>query len=150
MYEINDSLISPLLDKRSKKALEERVRNTRTSDDVIAGVLSFLTTETIPLNTNKIHTAVFKLKEKEPKLFEDFIFTSGDCYPYSELLERTIFRLQNADLISTVNPDFKQFIITKESKNHIKKSILPLFDKEEIMKLKALSQVFQEIITSGK
>ena len=117
---MNKSLIFTRLKKNEKKALSDRLQKTTAPDDVIAGILSFLTTENIPLNTGKIHTAVFELKKKEPEVFEDFVFTTEDCYPHSALLERVLFRLQNADLISTVNPDFKQFIVTKASKRHIK------------------------------
>lgn len=130
---------------RKQKILDE-IRNQKTPDDIVAVMLSFLKKENIPANFKTIHSSVAILREKHPHLLNRFTFSSTDIYPFSRLLERVFFRLQNSGMISTVNPDFKVCIISKESKNYIKKNILPIFSDDEINEIKKMSSEFEKII----
>jgi hypothetical protein len=150
MYKVNKELIFPGLTPKEKKTIIGKLRKTVTPDDVVAAVLSFLTVDRIPLNSSKIHSAFFKLKQEHSEMFRDFVFATNDYYPYSALLERVLFRLQNADLINTINPDFKECIIGKRSKTYIQKHILPLFDSEDRRKLKELGETFQRTILASR
>lgn len=143
---MNEKLIFQGLEEKKRKELVDQLKKSVMPDDVIAAIFSFLTVDKIPLDVRKIHSAVFKLKQENPEMFEDFIFSSTDYYPYSSLLERVLFRLQNADLINTVNPGFQKCIVSEESKEHIKKDILPLFRDEEKKKLQKMGEAFQKIV----
>lgn len=146
IYSVNKKLITKL--KTSELTTYARnVKSIKTPDDVVAGMFSFFARETIPLNVRKIHTAMYKLKKKFPEMLEEFSFSENDLYPFSRLLERVFFRLQNSSLISTVNPDFKECIVRKESKEYIHKNILPLFEKDEQTKLKRMGQDFERLVS---
>lgn len=146
MYKLNEKLVSSLK-KKEKEDLVEELKKTVTPDDVIAAILSFLTVEKIPLDVKKIHTAISELKKKHPKMFKQFVFSRKDYYPYSTLLERVLFRLQNSDLINTVNPDFKICIVSKKSKTFIKDNILTLFKDEDKKKLGEMGTFFQQYVS---
>jgi len=150
MYKMNKDLLFSGLNSKEKKAITGKLKSTVTPDDLIASMLSFLTVDRIPLNSNKIHSAVFRLKQKNPEMFKDFVFATKDYYPYSALLERVLFRLQNADLINTINPDFKECIIGKRSKRYIQSHILPLFGDEKKGKIKELGESFQRDILASR
>jgi hypothetical protein len=132
--------------KKTKYGLIKRILQHKTPDDVIAVMLSFLDLEQIPSSYRVIHTCVNRLKEEYPELLEEFVFSHGDFYPFSRLLERVLFRLQNSGLINTINPDFDVCVIPIESKKYIKDNILPLFSEEEQRKLKEMSVKFQELL----
>jgi len=109
-------------------------------------MFSFLKKNEIPLNVEGIHRAFCDLKEKYPDVLEEFVFSRNDIYPFSPLLERTLFRLQNSGLISTVNPDFKKCIISRKSKAYIRKNILPIFRDEEKRKFEKMGKSFERRI----
>lgn len=145
MYRSNEKLVFRLREEK-KEELIKQLKNTTTPDDVIASIFSFLTVNQIPLDIKRIHSAFFKLKQKYPDMFEQFVFSRKGYYPYSTLLERVLFRLQNSDLINTINPDFKICIISKESKKYIKKNILLLFKEEDRSKLAEMGKDFEEFV----
>ena len=147
MYVENSELRSIRMDGNKKKELLKRLIHTKTPDDKVAAMFSFLKKNEIPLDVENIHRAFCKLKEKYPEILEEFVFSRNDIYPFSPLLERTLFRLQNSGLISTVNPDFKRCIISDESKAYIRKSILPIFQDEEKRKLEKMGKTFEQRIT---
>jgi hypothetical protein len=121
-----------------------KIKKYITADDIIACILSFIKEEKIPLDSQKIHSTFYSLKKQFPDLLNEFSFSENDVYPYSKLLERVLFRLQNSDLISTINPEFRVCIITKESKQFIQERILPLFDESQQKKLKEMAKLFEQ------
>jgi len=147
MYRSNDKLILRLKEERREELIKQ-LKNVVTPDDIVASIFSFLTVDQIPLDVKKIHSAFYQLKQEWPKMFNQFVFSRKGYYPYSNLLERVLFRLQNSDLINTINPDFKRCIVSKESKSHIKKNILSLFGEEEIKELVKMGQVFENLVLS--
>lgn len=147
MYRVNEKLISPRLNPQKKEQMVSELRKSVVSDDVIAAIFSFVEAEQIPLDVKRIHSAIFKLKQRYPGMFKQFVFSRNDYYPYSVLLERVLFRLQNADLINTINPDFKICIISKESKDYIKKNVLPLFEQEDRKKLQKMGEDFEKAVS---
>lgn len=147
MYRSNDKLILRLKEERREELIKQ-LKNVVTPDDIVASIFSFLTVDQIPLDVKKIHSAFYQLKQEWPKMFNQFVFSRKGYYPYSNLLETVLFRLQNSDLINTINPDFKRCIVSKESKSHIKKNILPLFGEEEIKELAKMGQVFENLVLS--
>jgi len=148
MYRMNKDLALKKLTEKERAKLVNQLKNTVAPDDVVAAILSHLSKEEIPLNVHKIHSAVFKLKQKNPEMFEEFIFSTKDYYPYSYLLEQVLFRLQNADLINTLNLGFKKCIVSKESKAYIRKDVLPLFGNEDRKKLEKMGKTFEKAVLS--
>jgi|Deesub1362B_J571_1020462.scaffolds.fasta_scaffold03345_3 hypothetical protein len=146
MYEFITLPKKDRLGEEKKRNILKELRLRRTPDDVIAAMLSFLETEEIPADYEKIHSAINYLKNDYPELLGEFVFSKGDIYPFSKLLERVLFRLQNGGIISTVNPDFKRCIIPANSRNYIRRNILPLFSDEEKRKLKEMSKKFHSLI----
>lgn len=146
MFVENAALRPNKLSKERKKEFLQQLTCTKTSDDKVAVMLSFLKKKEIPLDTEKIYRSFYKLKEKYPKVFEEFVFSRNDVYPFSSLLSRILFRLQNAGIISTVNPDFKRCIISDESKTYIQKNILPIFQPREQEKLKEIAKMFEQLM----
>ena len=124
----------------------EHVKSVKTPDDVVAAMFSFFDGETIPLDVRKIHAAMYEVKKKFPEMLGEFSFSENDVYPFSRLLERVFFRLQNSSLISTVNPDFKECIIRSESKEYIEKNVLPLFEEDEKIKLEKMGKAFERLV----
>jgi hypothetical protein len=143
MYTRDEKLLFKGLEPQRKTELIEELKKSVASDDVIAGIFGSLTVDEIPLDVKRIHTAIYRLKQKYPEMLKQFVFTEKDYYPYSVLLERILFRLQNADIINTINPDFKVCIISESSKTYIKRDIISLFGEEEQNKLKQMSKAFQ-------
>lgn len=63
------------------------------------------------------------MKESYPDFFSDFVFSRGDIYPYSKELERILFRLQQSNILGTINPSFENYILKKESKKVVLKHL---------------------------
>jgi hypothetical protein len=144
MFVENVDLRSPKMSEDMKKELRRRLNCNKTSDDKVAAMLSFLEKKEIPLDTERLYRSFYKLKEKYPEFLKEFVFSRNDVYPFSSLLWRILFRLQNAGVISTVNPDFKRCIISDESKAYIRKNILPIFELAEQKKLEEMARIFEK------
>lgn len=147
VYRMKEELAFRGIKAERREKIIRGLKNITAPDDVVASILSFLSVEKIPLDVKRIHSIFSELKKKFPEFFEEFVFSENDYYPYSGLLERVLFRLQNADLINTVNPDFKVCIISNESKDHIKKNILTLFKGEDQEKLHQMGEIFEEALS---
>lgn len=139
-------ICTAIMQSSEKEEIVKRIRQCITPDDIIAAMFSFLDKEEFPSDIAKIHTALYNVKKQFPRLLEEFIFSENDVYPYSPLLERVLFRLQNSGLISTVNPEFKKCIISNESKKFIKKEILPLFDKDKQKEIFNMGKLFEKLL----
>ena len=146
IYSINKKLVTKL--KSSERTrYAKNVQSCTTPDDTVAVMFSYFRSENIPLDVRKIHSTLCELKKKYPEMLEEFSFSKNDVYPFSRLLERVFFRLQNSSLISTVNPDFKECIIKADSKEYIRKNVLPLFKKVNQVKLEKMGKEFEQLVT---
>jgi hypothetical protein len=144
MFAEKSELFSAKIDGKTKEKLFKELNCTKTSDDKVAVMLSFLDKEEIPLDTERIYQSFFKLKQKYPEFLKEFVFSRNDVYPFSSLLWRVLFRLQNAGVISTVNPDFKRCIISDKSKDYIRKNVLPIFSPAEQVILADMAKIFEK------
>ncbi len=115
-----------------------------TPDDTVAAMLFYLGVEEIPSSYREIHSSLYRVKIKYPKLLEEFVFTRNDEYPFSSLLERVIFRLCQADIIGVFGQDFDRIKIPRESKDYLEKNILPLFSEDERGVLKEMATLFRK------
>jgi hypothetical protein len=147
LYKTNESLVFKKLNIDDRKKIEEEIRRTVSPDDVIANIFSFLSVNEIPLDNKLLHTAIWNLKKKYPDYFKEFIFSEVDYYPFSSLFERILFRLQNSNLINTINPGFKRCIIEEGSKKYIRENISPLFGKKND-EIKKIAEDFEKMVVS--
>lgn len=127
-----------------KEVLKERIRQCVAPDDKIAVLFLQIKGEKFLLDIQKIHSAVKQLKGRFP-LFDEFVFTRNDVYPYSPLLEKVIFRLIQCDLIQYLS-DMKTGIISAESKKWIRENVFPLFERKEQKKLIEAGKLFVQLI----
>lgn len=94
-------------------------------DDVIAALLTFLPSR-FNNDTEKIHSKIAELQKKEEfkELLGDFEFLDYSRFPYSPLLGRVLNRLQEARLLSSLNPDYKMYVMEDVSKETIRADLL--------------------------
>lgn len=94
-------------------------------DDVIAALLSLLPTR-FNNDHKKIHSKIAELQKKEEfkELLGDFEFLDYSRFPYSPLLGRILNRLQEARLLSSLNPDYKMYVMNHVSKETIQADLL--------------------------
>jgi hypothetical protein len=116
--------------------------------DVIAALLTFMD-EKFNNDPRIIHTTIARLSKdaKYKDLLEDFEFLNYEPFPYSPLLGRTLNRLQEARLLSSINPSYKKYSISPESRRAITRQILnvKLADKKEQIK-----EISEELKTALK
>jgi hypothetical protein len=115
-------------------------------DDIIAVMFSFFEKDKIPLDVEKIHSTICIIKKKYPRMLKEFLFSENDVYPFSRLLEKVLFRLQNSGLIRPIAPDFKTAILDETSKKYIRNNILPLFKREEQKELAEMGKLFEQLL----
>lgn len=93
--------------------------------DVIAALLTFLP-DKFPNDPKKIHGTIKRLQRKPQykDLLGDFEFLDYYPYPYSPELGRILNRLQESRLLSSLNPEYEQYVVGSPSKQAIKANIL--------------------------
>jgi len=96
-----------------------------TPDDVVAALLTFLP-DKFSNDPSKIHKKIAELQKRNEykDLLEDFEFIDYYPYPYSPLLGRILNRLQESRLLSSLNPDYKEYVMERASKDAIRSNIL--------------------------
>lgn len=94
-------------------------------DDVIAAVLTFLP-GTFNNDPEKIHRTIKKLQEREEfrDLLGEFEFLDYSRFPYSPLLGRILNRLQESRLLSSLNPDYKMYVMERVPRDAIQSDLL--------------------------
>jgi len=120
--------------------MEEKSPKTFTPSDVIAALLTFLPSS-FSNDPAKIHTTIAQLQKKEEyrDLLEDFEFLDYDPYPYSPLLGRILNQLQEARLLSSLNPGYEKYVTTEPSIKAIKADILNKKLKDKKGKLEEIA-----------
>ena len=86
---------------------------------IVAGVLAFMEHETFSGSLKDIHTTFSQLKEENPELFGEFVFSTGQNFPYSKLLERVLSELMHSDVIEAsgkVNPGQMTYLVPENRK----------------------------------
>jgi len=147
MYQISQNLIPERRGGEERTKIELDIKSYTSSDDVIASMICFLDDEEIIADPRTIHISIEKLKGDYPDLLDDFIFSRGDIYPFSRLLERVLFRLQNSGVIQMINPNFDKYRIPQKSKESVKRIILIKFSEEDQEKLEEMSGKFKEYLS---
>ncbi|MEM3486357.1 MAG: hypothetical protein QXI12_12140 [Candidatus Methanomethyliaceae archaeon] len=123
--------------------LVKSLRQAVTPDDVVAAMISQLRRSEFPADPLKIHGAIYRLREEFPDLLGEFLFFKGNLYPFSELLERVLFRLKASLTLSTISPSFDKYLITDEVKKELRQRVLSRFPKETQEEIKLLAHRFE-------
>ena len=114
---------------RPDASVDKEGRAIHSPDDIVVGMLGNMEGSCFTTDHRKIHTAMFSLREKYPLLLRQFVFTDGDVYPRSPLLERVFERLGLSRFLVTVGSDFDPYIL--RNKKRIEAEILPEFTEKE-------------------
>lgn len=65
-----------------------------------------------------IQEVFFEIQKQCPALFPDLIFDESGITPYSEELEQILYQLEIGEILSTGNPDFKEYQV--KNQNYLK------------------------------
>lgn len=115
-------------------------------DDVIMGILSGLSDNSISKDPGVFHQAIYDLKKKSDysELLKEFNFDTSGLTPYSDLLDRVLFRLETANILGTLNPRYAMYELQKEQlKQRFEK-----FPSNKKTLLRQMSKDFTSLINS--
>ncbi len=129
--------------------LVQELRQTITPDDVVGAMLSQVTLPELPTDSLKIHGAIQRLRNEFPDLLSDFVFFQGNLYPFSDLLERVLFRLESSSILGTVNPAYEIYNLTKETKEELARRVFSRFSADQQARLKELAGRFEAEVGGG-
>ena len=116
--------------------------------NVIASLLVFMP-EKFNNDPQIIHTTIARLKQdtRYKDLLEEFDFLNYDPYPYSPLLGRTLNRLQESRLLSSLNPSYEKYVVTEESKTAIRDQILNVKLADQTEKLREMASELEKALS---
>ena len=82
-------------------------------DDLVKSIILSTDKESIPKDPSIIHQAFYQLKQKGEykEILKDFIFDLSCLTPFSELLDRVLFRLEISCILKTPNPSYEKYTI---------------------------------------
>lgn len=107
-------------------------------DDVIIRMLCEMKGNYLPKDPAIIHNAIFQLK-RDPEfseLLKQFSFDEAGMNPYSELLDRVLFRLEASTLLGTLNPMYEKYELSSESKEQLLSKVSNKFkNNEEVLRM---------------
>lgn len=113
-----------------------------TSSDVLQAILAGLTSERISRDSIVFQETVYNLSKNHP-ILKRFRFNTSGIHPYSEELERVIYRLECSHALGALNPSYTCYQIDK-----IKLSeSLKKFSDDEISEIQEISRKLEECIT---
>ena len=79
-------------------------------------------------------------KDEYKDLLREFEFLDYYNYPYSPLLGRTLNRLQESRLLSSLNPSYEKYVVKDESADAIRAGILERKLSGQKRKLKRIAE----------
>jgi hypothetical protein len=100
-----------LFGMKSILELRNEVQNGITKDDVVEAIIYKSKQTKIPKNDSFLQQAFYCLKKETPELFSDFIFDESGVTPFSDELDSVLFRLEASTVLSTLNPNYKNYTI---------------------------------------
>ncbi|MBC7076645.1 MAG: hypothetical protein H5T98_11410 [Syntrophomonadaceae bacterium] len=126
--------------------LKLRIEHNISPDDVIMGILSGLDEDTISKDPGIFHQAIYELKKKDAynELLQEFEFDISGLAPFSDLLDRVLFRLETSNILGTLNPRYAMYELQKEQ---LKQGFNKFSDEQKELLLK-MSQEFASLVNS--
>lgn len=116
------------------ECLKKQFEETLTPDELIMAIFSKVEEKNIKKDPAMIHQAIFELKKRDEnlnKLLEDFIFDKSGITPFSELLDRVLFRLETSCIFGTMNPRYAVYEIKKDLLNETYEKMKP--EKKQVI-----------------
>lgn len=115
-------------------------------DDIVKAILFKTSETTIPKDPSIIHKVFFQLKETREyhDLLNEFSFDLSGLSPFSELLDRVLFRLEISCILKTPNPSYEKYTINSSDKTFEKS--FNKFGEEEKKIISEISQTFSSLI----
>lgn len=95
----------------------------------------------------KLHRAIFKMKTEEGGIFEEFTFSDTGTFPYSDLLERVFQRLITSRILTALNPDYPELILSPESVEYIEDDVYNRLSPTTIQKINSSGENFAHLIS---
>ncbi len=149
MYVFANELKSKKLTPSQREKIISSIREYRSTDDVIAYVFAKTKPTEVTADDERLHSAFCQLKKEHPRLLEGVIFTSGDIFPYSHELQRSIFNLQSSGLMEAPNPVYESYKMSNESKRLLLKRLLPVFSTSEKAELDQMTERFRQLLSKS-
>lgn len=87
---------------------------------VVAYLLARVPATVLQGKQAKVHRAFYEVAERHPCLLAGLAFSQHSSNPHSKVLERILFRLAGAGLISNLNPTFKEMTMRDDAKQEIR------------------------------
>ena len=117
-----------------------------TPHETVLGVLASSNLEDFNADQAIIHSAFAELKEMFPLLFHAFIFSQGNNYPYSRLLEETFFELGQSSVLrmKVELPSKGKYTISAKMKADILRNLKAQYPK------KKFPQLWRELRSAGE
>jgi len=115
---------------------------------LVAGVLGYMKRDRFSGSAQDIHTAFAGLQREEPLLFTEFVFSSGENFPYSKALERALSELMHSDVIKAfgeINPGYLTYLIPVGQRRRIRRFLEQEYCRRPqlLQKLRRLARVFE-------
>jgi len=113
-----------------------------TADDKILIVLieMGLEKEYTPFEEVDLHRAVYKTKQIQNKLFEEFSFRTTSTYPYSALLERVLMRLKISRVLSFEDFEYSKAKLSDGTTEYATREIIPKLACEDYEALRLIGK----------
>ena len=92
-----------------------------------------------------IHSALFSLVSDYGEFLEEFEFDESGITPYSEMLDRVLFRLETTGYIGAVNPSYEQYVVDSGKRTGLLRS-LQRFSSEQQARLQEMGQRFADLV----
>jgi len=115
--------------------------------DVIKGIFAYLPQrDSIPSSIPRLHEIVYNLaKRRDYKNFlQNYIFDYQSYFPYSREFQTDLINLQQAGLLESPNPDFRNYNIKERLKTTFKANAKEKFSDAEILLLQKMSKDFHK------
>ncbi|MCL6589947.1 MAG: hypothetical protein K6U80_08345 [Firmicutes bacterium] len=114
-------------------------------DDVIGAMICEIKNKELPTDPKYIHGAIMQLKTQYPDLLKDFVFFEGNSFPFSDLLERVLFRLESSLILSTLNPSYEKYN-TVNCNPQIVETFRSKFSEEDYQRIKEMAKQFEALV----
>lgn len=119
--------------------------NARCADDVIMAILGGISEPVIPSDPSAMHGALHRL-QSDPQfqvLLAEFVFDESALTPFSDLLDRVMFRLE-ASILKVFNPDYAAYDLN--TNRELLLAALDKFSDEERAVCANASREFQRLV----
>lgn len=125
--------------------IKERHKRTRTSLDVLKGILKFSGMCSMQKDPIAFQKAIWQLKQEGRfvELLNDFSFDESGINPYSDLLDSLIYRLEISGVFGTINPRNMEYAIKIDYLQGVESK----FNDDELSTIKCLSDNFKSIVS---